>query len=802
MNEGLPLREMKLRTPLPDGELLIECMRGCEQLSQFFRFDLDLLSENHEIVLEDVIGEYMTVELDLPDGSQRFFNGCVSEFAYGGTAGRYARYCATLRPWLWLVSRASNCRIFEGRTTPQIVHDVLEAHGFNEVEDRLTAAYEPREYTVQYNESDAHFMRRIMEHAGIYFYFVHRGGDGDAKHTLVLADSPSSHDTVAGYEHIPYYPPQEHQRRAGDHIESWTVRQAVQTGVYALNDYDFNQPSADLLASESAGAEYANGDYEAYEYPGDYREQETGRSVAAVRLEERQARQHTFSGEGNARGMTAGAVFELEGFPRSDQNQQYLITAVKYELETDAYQTGSLTASGSGPVYRCRFDAVKAKLPFRPQRKTKRPNIDSVQTAVVLGNDSNQMQVDQHARVRVRFHWDRTPKQLDEPDTMSCWVRVSQAWAGKIAQTMHVPHPGEEVLVSFIEGDPDRPIISGRVHNGVNKPWRSLPGLQTRSYWHDAGGNFLEMEEKDGEQQIHLHSPVENADLYIGNTFDTGLEKAGGFINSINADLNAIPGPPAQTEGIALRTDKDIVMHAGGNIYTQAHKNWFEVFKGFRGSLRLVGSTDTTIGLTNTNKFGVVNSNQVGELLFSWAGTKQTMSAGYDYAFHKGPKKSKHLGNSHTTQVGKKETHHTGDIITKEKGNKEAWFTGVQTTHEDGDKFIFSESKVHQKIKKEVLVDSELRTVVVGGGGDSDTSRMQLEGGEIAIRCYDKSGGGKTEIILKKSGDITIESFKKVKLKAQNGIEVTTKAGTMKLSAPDVQAKKGKFNSKNISDRG
>ncbi|MDX1654061.1 MAG: type VI secretion system Vgr family protein, partial [Candidatus Competibacteraceae bacterium] len=518
-------RRVSITGPLGEDVLLLRRMDGHEAISVPFEYQVDLLSEDDQIKLEDVLARPMSLRLDMPQGNRRYFHGMVSRFTQTDArefGQRLTPYQAILRPWLWFLTRTADCRIFQQQTVPDIVTSLFQEHGFGDFESRLTGEYRIWNYCVQYRETDFNFISRLLEQEGIYYFFRHTADS----HTLVLCDDYSAHDPVPGYETIPYYPPQQHQRRKRDHIFAWSLERQVQPGSFAINDFDYLVPKKNLQAMSSESRPHPLADLEIYDYPGEYSQSEEANLYARLRLEELQARHETIRGQGNPYGLTVGALFELENHPRDDQNREHLVTAATWQLVSDAFETGG---DGEGPVFLCTFEAQDSQQPFRPARVTPKPVVQGPQTAVVVGKGGEEIWTDEHARVKVQFHWDRYGK---SDENSSCWVRVAQVWAGKSWGAIHIPRIGQEVIVEFLEGDPDRPIITGRVYNGDNKPPYGLPanatqsGILSRSSKGGSGANANELrfEDKKGEERVTLHAEkdqsieVENDESHwVGN---------------------------------------------------------------------------------------------------------------------------------------------------------------------------------------------------------------------------------------------------------------------------------------------
>jgi type VI secretion system secreted protein VgrG len=505
-------RELAIDTPLGEDVLLLIGMSGTEQLGQPFEYRLELASDNHQIQAKDIVGQNVTIRLELGAGRTRYFNGHVNRFTQLTTAGQLARYRATVVPWLWFLSRTANCRIFQETTVPDVIKQVFRDRGFTNFEDGLSSSYRIWEYCVQYRETDFSFVSRLMEQEGIYYYFKHENG----KHSLVLADSYSAHEPYPEFEEL-MYEPADKGTATEQCISDWVVETRLQPGSYALKDFDFKNTQKDLLARAKVSRQHTAADFEIYDYPGDYAEMSDGEEYARKRIEELQAEYEVATAQSDARGICAGFTFSLTGHPRDDRNKEYLITSVSYKIKGD--EIFSAGSGGSECAYSCDFTSIESSQPFRSPRVVPRPSIIGPQTAIVVGPSGEEVYTDEHARVKVRFHWDRYSK-ADE--NSSCWIRVAQVWAGKSWGAMYIPRIGQEVIVEFLEGDPDRPIITGRVYNAQAKPPYDLPGNKTVSTLKSSsskggeGFNEIRFEDKKGEEQIYVHAE-KNLDIRVKN---------------------------------------------------------------------------------------------------------------------------------------------------------------------------------------------------------------------------------------------------------------------------------------------
>jgi type VI secretion system secreted protein VgrG len=494
-------RQFAVTSPLDDDVLLLQRLSGAEQLSGLFEFTLDLLSENHLITANQVLGKSFTVRADLQNENTRHFNGLAVGFSHTGGHLGLSSYRVVLRPWLWFLTRTADCRIFQDQTVPDIIMSVFRDHGFTDITNSLSQTYAAREYCVQYRETSFNFVSRLMETEGIYYYFTHAEG----KHTLVLADGYGAHSANPGYKDVPYYPPDEFGRRETENLDNWSVSLEIPSGKYVHTDYNFTTPRTGMASNSANILPYGHADGEVYDYPGDYAAPDDGEGLARIRIEELQAQYELFHGHGDVRGLSPGALFTLDEHPVSSYNQQYLVTKATYVAVAASY-TGS---ADDGDSFVCEIEATKSSLTFRAPRKTPRPVVRGPQTAFVVGKAGEEIWTDEHGRVKVQFHWDRVGT---KDENSSCWLRVAQLWAGKSWGAMFVPRIGHEVIVDFLEGDPDRPIVTGRVYNGDNKAPYALPAKATVSTIMSntskggGGSNELRFEDDKGNEEIFMHA--------------------------------------------------------------------------------------------------------------------------------------------------------------------------------------------------------------------------------------------------------------------------------------------------------
>ncbi len=491
-------RSLTLSTTLGDA-LLVNSLSANEELGRLFEFDVGVLSEG-DVALASLLGTPATVSVEVPGGDRRHFAGIVASAGLEGGQGRHFAYRLTLRPWLWLLTRRSDTRIFQELNAEKILKQVFAAYEHN-VEFALQDTYRNYEYCVQYRETDFNFVSRLMEQEGMYYYFRHEAGN----HTLVIVDKMGAHSPFPGSESIPFNDvATEHHDR--DVISQWRMRLEVQSGKVTLNDYDFKKPSLALKAEHASQLKGAVAAYEQYDPPGDYVLKADGDRYASLRMEEIDARHQRIQGGGNARGIAVGHSFKLTDHPVDAQNGEYLVISTHIDASHGGFESGS-----GGEHYACSFTAMPTRNTFRAQRVTPKPTVPGPQTAVVVGPSGEEIHTDEFGRVKLQFHWDRLGK---KDDKSSCWVRASHPLAGQAFGMLALPRVGQEVVVDFIEGDPDRPLITGRVYNAVQTVPYKLPDnktvatFKTQSTMNGAASNFNELrfEDKKGSEHIYFQA--------------------------------------------------------------------------------------------------------------------------------------------------------------------------------------------------------------------------------------------------------------------------------------------------------
>ena len=651
-------------SPMGD-QLEFRSLEGSEQISRLFEHRVRMISQSASISAKALLGKDLSIEIDLTTevggGGKRFISGQVVQFTYIGRDGDFYSYEAVLRPWLWHATRRSDFKIFQFKKVPDIIQEVLGPYGFS-IENKLTGSYRTWDYIVQYGETDFNFVSRLMEMEGAYFYFSHSQGS----HTLVLADDIGSHSPLPnGPSTIPYY---SGDRAAHVHdqdfIDGWSFAEDIASGHFAADDYDFKKPKSILDTKQQQPAGHTEDSRELYEWPGGYTEMGDGENYARVRIEQQKAQRETVQGEGNARNLAPGYLFTFSKYPRGDQNKDYLIEAAYYRFEENVRRSDGAGGAGnasrggldSPTSYRLSISAVPKTTPYRSQRTTPKPHTTGPQTAVITGPAGEEIYTDQYGRVKVQFHWDRYGS-FDE--NSSCWIRVSQTWAGSNYGSMHIPRIGQEVIVDFLNGDPDYPIITGRVYNAMQMPPWELPanktqsGIKTRSSKDGTPGagmksgagdaNAIRFEDRKGAEQLWLHAQkdqlteVENdEEKWVGQDRRKTVDRD--EFNTIHRDRTEIVDRNEKINVHGWRTeevdlDETITIH-------QNRKERVDHSE----TISIGANRDKTVGKNEKDKIGKNWSIKVGKF--------KTETIGLAYLQNVGLAKMVNIGAAYNLNVG------------------------------------------------------------------------------------------------------------------------------------------------------
>lgn len=514
-------RPLDVETPLGPGAFLLIEFTGQEHLSRLSEFQLRLKCKQPDISADKMLGQNVTARVELHQGKARYFNGYITRWGgvteqrdsiQGAKETKAYVYQAIVHPWLWFLTRQSNSRIFQNKTVLQIVEEVFHSYGgLASFKSKASGSFPVHEFCCQYRETDFNFVSRLLEQAGIYYFVEHENG----KHAVTLVNASSAHHPYPGYDEVRF--DREDRGNEQEILATWSGHREIQPGRYTLDDYDPLKPRANLQSFAEKTAKHPYATFEFFDWPAEYVKPADGDFYARVRIDELHAQYETFSGSGNVRGLQPGCQFKLARHPVETYNDKHLIVGASY------HSTGNAETSGSsaGFDFHCSIQAIPFRQQYRPPRLTPKPVVQGPQTAGVVGPSGEEIYTDEHGRIKVQFHWDRYGK---ADQNSSCWIRVAQAWAGNAYGAFALPRLGQEVVVEFLEGDPDRPLVTGSVYNGDNKTPYKMPGEKTRwglkSRSSKGGGasnfNELRFEDKKGSEEVYLHAEKDQT-LYTKN---------------------------------------------------------------------------------------------------------------------------------------------------------------------------------------------------------------------------------------------------------------------------------------------
>jgi len=634
-------RLLSIKSPLAKDELLLTSFEGSEYISDLFEFQIEVLSSNHAIKPESLIGKTVTVTIQ--NDVKRSFNGYISRFTYGEVKADNLRcYGLTMVPWLWFLSKNNNHRIFQSKNTKDIITQVFKDLGFNDFDYKASENSKVRDYCVQYNESDLNFVSRLLEEDGIAYYFEQQKD----KHVLQIVDAANAYQECAE-TNLSY----SKGSQPDTQLTHWQHKHEYRKGKWSLNDYDFEQPAKSQLQTTASTSKFANvQDYEHYEYS-PYHNFSGIKDLTKKRIEAEETPMNFIDASSDCSSFYAGGKFKLSKHAVSTEQGSYIITAIKHRVIDNSYLAGHESESEYGNDFACIPEAVH----FRPPLTHIKPVMPGPQSAVVVGPDGEEIFIDKYGRIKVQFFWDREGR---KDENSSCYLRVVQPWAGSGWGASFIPRMGMEVIVNFIDGDPDRPLVTGSVYNADNMPpykSKTQSGIKTRSSKSGTSSNFNELrfEDKKDSEQIYLHAE-KNLDSMVENdethTVDHNRTKTIG---------------ENETSSIAKNRDKSV-----GENQTESIGKDKTIDVGANHSETIAKDKSVDVGDTHTESIGKDMKLQVGDDLLEDIGKKLSITAGDEIMLKTGSASITMKKNGDITIKGKNITiQGSSNINVKASGN-------------------------------------------------------------------------------------------------------------------------------------
>ncbi|RWO63256.1 type VI secretion system tip protein TssI/VgrG [Mesorhizobium sp.] len=760
-------RATVVQTPVGADLLTFTHLVGRDEISRCLAYTVGFVSSSPEIDPLKMLGGAVSIEGE--SDPKRWFSGLVSEFRLTRIEDRLAYYEAVIRPWLWFLGNTTDCRIFQNMSVIEIVEEVFSKYSTAKFEKRLQGSYPPREYCVQYDESDLDFVQRLLEHEGILYFFEHDEG----KHTLVLADAMNKLKPAPGYEKVPYHFEGQGSRRDVEYITEWIPGSSVRPGAYVHTDYDFEKPGADLMAKSAQPFSHKLAAGENYRQPGAHLDVGRGDSLAAIRREEIQAVHQRIAAVGTVRGLYSGCTFKLDGFPREDQNQEYLVVSAEYRLFDPGYRA---LADVESENFKVILGVAPTALAYRPPRVTTRPIMRGPQTATVVGPSGEEIFTDKYARVKVQFHWDRLGK---KDQNSSCFVRVSQTWAGSGWGFIQIPRIGQEVIVDFIEGDPDLPIITGRVYNASQMPPYGLPGNATQSGWKSdsskGGGGYNELmfEDKAGSELVNFQAQKDH-NLLIKNDRTK-------LVQHDQSD----------------RIDHDAKHSVGHNLDEDVGNN---------KTVKVGVDQTTDIGNNDTETVGVNRSLTVGSNETIGIGSNSTETIGANHTQTVAIVQTVTVGAARVDSVGASETRTVGGPQANTIGATRSVTVGAAQSHDIGaaDSWKIAAAQSVQIGAGQTIKIAKDQGTDIGAGRSAKIAKDDATevGGSRALKI---AKGSLVQVgedgAIKIGKDLLIEAGDSIVIKCGSAAISMKKDGTINIEGKDISVKgSGKINVKASSD--
>lgn len=724
------LLELK-QTSLFGSDATITELVGREELSRLFEFQVTIASPKDKIKPEDVIGQAMAVRIDSTQKPPRWVHGYVSHFWAGDFSstkgGKPSRsYRVRLVPWLWFATRASRSFVYLPDKEKKSIKEVLEVifdhvkqyghvQSWHNMGKASILGSRKVEHCVQYRETDYNFLARTLEKYGVYFYFEHT----ENSHTLVLSDQPQYPNAIDAEVELPKNNPGELRQ---DSIIQWEHAYEMVSGKWEHNDYNFTTPSTSLAGKGSKKTPLKNNSgYELYDFPGDHATKDEGEEIAKRRLQEEEVRFDSVAGRSTCRSFAPGFGFKLTKHAscKDEENKQYLLTSVSHHATQPG---GPHTDQGNESMYINDFECIPRTVQYRPGRETPEPFLASVQTAKVVGPPGEEIHVDNYGRVKVRFQWDREP---DNGEHHSCWVRVSQLHAGPGFGGISIPRVGEEVIVSFIEGDPDRPIITGRVYHQESMPPFGLPGEKTRSgiktkTYKGQGYNELTMDDTPGKEQIRIHGQYDmNSTVLHDQTLDVGNNQT----QTVGVDRSREVG---SNETVNVGSNRTMTVGANHSETVGANQS---VTVAANQSNTVGANKNETVAIMSNENVGVSKTVNVGAVLAQTVGAAMNVAVGMSSSEEVGLTKKIVVGKDSSQKIGEKY-----ELVAGSDGEES--FGGNLKITVGGDFDQSASGKLVGKAKEITLQAAMKITINCGASSITLTPAMiEIKGPLVKINC-------------------------------------------------------------------
>ena len=688
-------RLLNLTTVLGDDVLVLTSFSGNEEIGRLFSYQLDLISDDPAIKPQDLVGTPIGWSIELADNSRRHWQGYVKSLTRGDIDHKDRRnYHVEVVPWLWFLTQTADCKIFQETNVPDIIDQILGEYGFADYQTDFQLEHKDWEYCVQYRETDFNFLCRLMEQEGIFYYFKH----DDGAHQMVITDHKDGYYTLP--ESSVDYPDDVGSRAIEDHLTSWQRRHLFVPGKWAQRDYNFETPTDNLGTDTDTVVDLPDvSNYEMYDYPGEYPDKGVGGGETRLRIEAEETRHDVISATSFCKSFQAGGRFTVGQHRDSDeQGAEVVITAIHHSGgEPMAYETGGDAAGDF--FYRNTLTCIPSSRVFRTSRSTPKPIISSIQTAIVTGPPGEEIYPDEYGRIKCQFHWDRYGQ---NDDKSSCWIRVSQVHAGSGFGGIDIPRIDEEVVVSFLEGDPDRPLITGRVYHAQNMPPWELPANKTQSGYLSRssknGGkdnaNAIRFEDLKGDEQLWIHAE-KNQDIEVENdeTHWVGRDRD----KTIDRD-----------ERVGVKRDRS----------------------------ETVGRNETiSIGNNRSESVAKNESIRIGETRNTEVGKNEEVNVGENRNESVGKNEDIKIGENRNEKVGKNEEINIGENRSIIIGKNDEIQIGKKLAISAGDEILLQTGKASILMKKNGDIQIKGKDITITGSGKVNvkaSGKMTLKGSQIA----------------------------------------------------------------------